>query len=657
MKARIKILKTLIFSLILLLAAGAASKKTTAFADSAKLSERYVRAEGIKIDATGVKAEVKITTDGEMPITTDEYLVLDMRVDSVEHASGDIYAFYQIILTDSAGNAHNLDSRERIENVTTAGFTVPNKPFEDTSWYLVKTGFNGKIYIELKKVLDENVTLKEITLVGDTSHKNHYLLRNVFFADALNATSGRSVTDFENLQFDEEGNLTNAAFSAKKYILTENLETVFDVTDGYAENGRLKSLVIKTEGFADITLSSSSPINARSAMLFNFNTLGEKGIKVKIVLKHGGVTYVPDYSKDREYSFATGNDEYGKVVADGEGIAIEKGKNGTLCLPYSIFGERPSLISEITISVNTYGEEAEIGNVTEFSAAVENKNTVYSFSEGSDRISVSYAGNENHRFYDYSDLYDVTVNVAGGGGTAEYRVENGTVIFVAKPSSGYSVKNFTVNGDEKKLEGNEFRAELKENFVFEISYKLSGIETEVNDENGATIYYVKRNGRVTFKILTNEGYTVERAELNGEAVATEDNSYEVKNPTADLRFKVFVRKLRVIADSVGNGKAEYEIKSGRIRFIFTAEEGYELKKVVVNGKSIGYPTETFYTDFDKDVTVTGEFGKKYEAAEEEKNEKSGCAGNLYSAETTAVFIITLAAVAAAIRAIKKKVNK
>ena len=72
MKARIKILKTLIFSLILLLAAGAASKKTTAFADSAKLSERYVRAEGIKIDATGVKAEVKITADGEMPITTDE---------------------------------------------------------------------------------------------------------------------------------------------------------------------------------------------------------------------------------------------------------------------------------------------------------------------------------------------------------------------------------------------------------------------------------------------------------------------------------------------------------------------------------------------------------------------------------------------------------
>lgn len=655
MKARIKIIKALIFSLVLSLVAVALSVKTTAFADSANLSERYVRAEGIKVDATGVKAEVKITADGEMLVTTDQFLVLDMRVDSVEHSSGDVYAFYQVVLTDTAGNEHNLDSRERIECVTTAGFTVPNKPFEDTSWYLVKTGFNGKIYIELSKVLDENVTLKEITLVGDTAHKNHYLLRNVFFADAPNAVSGRNVTDFDNLVFDESGNLTNEAFSAKKCTLTENLETAYDVIDGYAESGRLKSLVIKTEGFADITLSSASPINARSALLFNFNSLGENGIKVKISLKHGDETYALDYSEGKKYSFATGNDEYGEVTADGEGLTIERGKNGTLCLPYSVFGERPTLISEIVISVNTYGEEAEIGNVTEFSADVENKNTIYSFLEGSERISVSYSGNENHRFYEYSDLYGVTVNVAGGGGTAEYRVENGIIVLTAKPNPGYSVKTFAVNGENKKIENNEFRTEMKEDVVFEISYKLSGIETEVNDENGATVYYVKKNGRVTFNVLLREGYTIERAELNGEAVAIEDDSYQVKNPTADLYFKLFVRKLRVIAESFGNGKTEYEIKNGRIRFTFTAEEGYELKKVTVNGKSIGYPTEILYADYDDDVKVTGEFGKKYEVTEE--SEKSGCAGNLNSAGAPTILIITLATITSLIRAKRKKVNK
>lgn len=655
MKARIRILNVLIFSLILLLFAGVTSLKTTAFADSVKLAERYVRAEGIKVDATGVKAEVKITADGEMPITTDEYLVLDMRVDSVEHTSGDIYAFYQIVLTDTAGNEHNLDSRERIECVTSAGFTVPNKPFEDTSWYLIKTGFNGKIYIELKNVLDEDVTIKYITLVGDTSHRNHYLLRNVFFADTLNATSGRNVTDFSDLQFDESGNLTNGVFSVKKCTLTANLEVAYDVTDAYVESGRLKSLVMKTEGFADVTLSSASPINARSALLFNFNSLGENGIKVKITLKHGDSTYVPDYTAGKKYSFSTGNDENGNVTADGEALTIEQGKNGTLCLPYSVFGERPSLISEIIISVNTYGEEAEIGNVTELSANVENKNTIYSFSEGSERVSIGFSGNESHRFYRYSELYNVTVNVVGGGGTAEYRVENGEIIFTAKPNPGYSVKTFFLDGEKKKIEGNEFKAELKEDVVFEISFNLSGIEIEVNDKDGATVYYVKKNGRVTFNILPYEGYTVERAELNGEAVAIEDNSYTVKNPTDDLHFKVFVRKLRVIANSFGNGKTEYEIKNGRIRFTFTAEEGYEIKKVVVNGKSIGYPTEILYTDYDDDVTVIGEFGKKYEVVKE--NEKSGCAGNLHSLETTAILIITLATVVLAIRVIKKRVNK
>ena len=34
------------------------------------------------------------------------------------------------------------------------------------------------------------------------------------------------------------------------------------------------------------------------------------------------------------------------------------------------------------------------------------------------------------------------------------------------------------------------------------------------------------------------------------------------------------------------------------------------------------PTETYYVDYDKDVTVKAEFGKKYDKPAEE--EKSGC---------------------------------
>lgn len=633
----------------------AAGFNKTVRADSVNLTERYEKAEGLKIDATGVKSEVRITADENLRATKTEYLVLDMRVDSVEHASGDIYAFYQIILVDESGAEHNLDSKKRIENVTTAGFTVPNKPFDDTSWYLVKTGFNGKIYIELADVLDEDVTVKELVLLGDTSHKNHYLLRDIFVADKVNATSGKGVTDFNNLAFDESGKLTSEKFASKRCELTANYETQYDVKDGYAENGRLKSLVIKTEGYAEITLSSESPVNARSAILINFNALSEKGIKVKISLVYNGERANLDYTANKEYSFATGDYEYGKVAADGEAIVIGKGLNGTLCLPYGEFDKKVTLISEIVISIDTSGEYAEIGNVTEYSSlGTENKNTVYCFADGNERITATFNGNETHKLNEYSDLYKVSVNVSGGGGPAEYKVEKGILTFTAKPNTGYSVKTFIVNGEEKKLTANEYVTELTRDTEFKISYKLSGIETEVNDKDGATVYYVKSGAKVTFNAVLNEGYLIERAELNGEAVPLEDNSYEAKNLTDDATFKVTVRKIRIETESVGKGKAEYEIKNGRIRFSFKAEEGFELKKISVNGKSTGLPTETYYVNYDKDVTVKAEFGKKYDKPAEE--EKKGCTANADGAGIIAA-AITLAGALIVVGKNKKKVNK
>ena len=233
-------------------------------------------------------------------------------------------------------------------------------------------------------------------------------------------------------------------------------------------------------------------------------------------------------------------------------------------------------------------------------------------------------------------------------------MEKGILTFTAKPNTGYSVKTFIVNGEEKKLTAYEYVTELTRDTEFMISYKLSGIETEVNDKDGATVYYVKSGAKVTFNVVLNEGYLIERAELNGEAVPLEDNSYEAKNLTDDATFKVTVRKIRIETESVGNGKAEYEIKNGRIRFSFKAEEGFELKKISVNGKSTGLPTETYYVNYDKDVTVKAEFGKKYDKPAEE--DKKGCAANADGAGIIAA-AITLAGALIVVGKNKKKVNK
>ena len=74
--------KSVLFLVAIFIAAittiAAAGFNKTVRADSVNLTERYEKAEGLKIDATGVKSEVRITADENLRATKKDYLVLDM---------------------------------------------------------------------------------------------------------------------------------------------------------------------------------------------------------------------------------------------------------------------------------------------------------------------------------------------------------------------------------------------------------------------------------------------------------------------------------------------------------------------------------------------------------------------------------------------------
>lgn len=261
--------------------------------------------------------------------------------------------------------------------------------------------------------------------------------------------------------------------------------------------------------------------------------------------------------------------------------------------------------------------------------------------------------------------YQITTSVMEGGSitsdgltadeSGNFSVEEGTSPeFTVQADEGYVITSVTVDGEEKSdVEENasEYTVAFENiseshsiNAVFAEASTVTIAETEngtvalseaeeggtgVTQNNDGT--YTVVNGTNTLLAITpDESYDVSKVEANGtELTADTDGNYTftvTEDTTINVTFTEVeepVAKYTITA-SAGEGgtispSGEVEVAEGEsVTFTITADEGYEIADVIVNGTSKGALGEYTFNDVTSNATINAVFEKITEEPEPEE---------------------------------------
>lgn len=208
--------------------------------------------------------------------------------------------------------------------------------------------------------------------------------------------------------------------------------------------------------------------------------------------------------------------------------------------------------------------------------------------------------------------------------------KGGSQTFSFLPDEGYEVDSVTVDGAEVTVTGSSYRfTNVTGKHTINVTYKLSDTPpdttvyhtvTAVADENGS----ISPNGSVKvvdgnsawFYFIPNEGYELDTVQIDGVDTEVENGAYCFENVTLDHTVRATFKKVAVyhtVTVTAGeNGSANPSgdiqvIDGGAQTIAFTADEGYEIDAVYVNGEaqeaSGGELTVSDVTD-DMEISVT-----------------------------------------------------
>lgn len=254
--------------------------------------------------------------------------------------------------------------------------------------------------------------------------------------------------------------------------------------------------------------------------------------------------------------------------------------------------------------------------------------------EGSQSIVASF------KQYDPDKTYVINASAGANGKitpSGEVSVKSGEDIsFNITPNSGYKIDSVLVDGKAKSLTGDAYEfLRVTDNHTISVTFKKdggnpgpgpgpsSGYTINATAGTGGSIspqgsVSVSSGSSKTFTFTPNNGYEIDTLSVDGKTVYIAGNSYTFENVTSNHTISVTFKKSGesanyTISASAGSGgkitpSGNVSVAAGGSQtFTISADKGYEIDHVTVNGKEVAV-NEDSYTfsnvNADQSISVT-----------------------------------------------------
>jgi hypothetical protein len=232
------------------------------------------------------------------------------------------------------------------------------------------------------------------------------------------------------------------------------------------------------------------------------------------------------------------------------------------------------------------------------------------------------------------NYYNVSVNEAEGlTSDTSYMVKEGATNVSFALETGYEITSITVNGVDVSTDltrvsgGYTLVLNVTQDVEIAITTALKEVTATFEQTENATVTVDKTSvpmgGSVVYTIEAQVGYTVTAVLLNGADVtdkivlANGIYTYTARGIVEDVNLSVTVEaKTYVVSITMGEGGSVTSdtasvAANGSVVLTVTENDGYQLKSLTVNGKSVSLGVDGTYTvkNVLENVTVVAEFEK------------------------------------------------
>lgn len=396
-------------------------------------------------------------------------------------------------------------SSSRINYLTTEnGYAMPNKVngsvTDNTVWFTVKKGFNGKVFVYLPDYFDGAFEMSDLKVNTDGAHKPTFTIGDVFFA--------------ENIVKNTDGDEYYVA--SGDVLWFETGETKVDSVSGQetVEYGFNSPLTVSNQSFLAIDMKIDSLSGTADSFLYYkiYLKSGETYYNLSLPQNYAGITALPEgmtlsqfqggarVKSDRINCYTSEGSAYSvpnKGNASASNYVIKKAFDGTFYIWLGDFFDSETEFDGIKIyhANKGYIQDYTLRQMY-FCSSVKNENkTRIDYTEGkifTDKANIETNGVKLTVSY--------AETIANCGVTLELTESTAKIIPVSP--EGYKGR-LTVNGNPVRLSDGEYTAETNDdveiavNFSAKVKVKVTvdGAETELTEDE---TFVLPENGEAGF---------------------------------------------------------------------------------------------------------------------------------------------------------------
>lgn len=489
---------------------------------------------------------------------------------------------YEIASVTVDGNNVNLNANNSytISNVT-ANHTV-NVTFNQITYTIAASAENGG-----------TITPAGNTTVNCGENQNYTIAANNGYRILDVVVDGQSVGAVESYSFD---NVTANHNISATFIAVLNIEINAD-----AEGGSVTPTGTQTLDEGESFTFTVTPDNC-----YEIGNVTVNGVAVTLDANNSYT--INNVTADQNINVTFNQLSYTITATAGNGGTINPGTTTVNCGENQIYTIVPTegyMISDVTV------DGQSVGSVSS-----------YSFTNVTANHTISAT------FVEIPDNHIVVVvNADTEGGTVNptgsQSIEQGSdFTFTVTPDACYAIGTVTVNGTAVTLDANNSYTIPNVTEAQEVNVTFTYITYTVttNASNGGSIEVeggdeVACGGNKTFTVTPEACYTIGTVTVNGTEVTLDaNNSYTIENVGADQTIVATFNQISyTVAVNAGEGgtitPADGAVLCGEnITFTISANEGYEVEDVVVDGQSRGVITSyTFENVTDNEHSIAATF--------------------------------------------------
>ena len=459
----------------------------------------------------------------------------------------------------------------------------------DYTFYTISysQNLNGKISVSSEKVLAGDAVKLEV------SPEENYRIKDVLVnGNSIGAVSTYSLVDIR------EDKVIQAIFEKKD----EN--TTFKISYNTATNGSISvdKTEVKLGGSVIVSITADAGYRIKDVLVNGFSVGKVSSYTISNILENKSIEAIFEKAEGVAYYSLSVLPSKGGYIELDKSSNIEEGED----VKFSIESNEGYAIKDVLVN----GKSVGISNTFTLTDIREDKIIQALFEEANEE-----------------SIFNLTYETPSNGSISLDKSqvkfgEDATVTFV--PESGYRVQDVFVNGASVGRVSTYTLSDIQEDKSIEVIFeKVNG-----------TVYYqltanislhgnislakdsIEAGQGISFSVTANDGYKIQDVLINGKSIGAVKN-YTLSDIQEDKSIEAIFEEVTGTIYYSLNAKpsasgsvlfpADKVVEGESVSFTVTANQGYRLQDVLVNGKSIGAITSYTLADVREDKTVEAIF--------------------------------------------------